>query len=328
MQHRNSTIRIPHVFALIFACFSIVSASAWEEITHGGTKYVTARSIKQFYGFTKFHKVGSKLTLENKSVAMQIRENSQECIMNTVKFVLSYPVVHKSGRTLVSQTDLIKLIDPVLRPNYIKEAQGFRTVILDPGHGGKDPGAVNQYGHESKYALKVSLMVRNLLKAKGFNVIMTRSTDKFLSLTQRVALANRYKNAVFVSIHFNSGGAGKARGIETFTLSPKGIAHYGRTKRSSDNRSRPGNAQDSSNIALATAVHGSSLRRVGVPDRGIKRARFSVLSTIKHPAILVEGGFLSHAYEARQIHNSNYQRSLATGIAEGIMKFRVATTPR
>lgn len=317
------------ISSLIFT-FLISSACAeWEVVSVRGKQYVTAQSIKSFYSFTKLARSGKTATLENALVKMSLTAGSQECIMNRVKFIFSYPVLEHSGRLLVSRVDLSKLIDPVLRPTYIRGAGNFRTVILDPGHGGRDAGAVNQYGTEAGYNLRVARIVRDTLKAKGYNVIMTRDSDRYLTLPQRVALANKHDNAIFISIHFNAGGRRKARGLETFTLSPVGVAHYGRNVKTSDFNIRRGNYQDSANIALATAIHGRSLERtrsVQIPDRGIKRARYSVLTSIKHPAILVEGGFLSHPVEARLIHSSTYQKSIALGIAEGVMRYRAAMT--
>lgn len=317
-----------HIFCITLILITTsIPAVSWELKTLKGKQYVTARSIKSFYSFDQLARAGRSVTLSNKAVKMTLTAGSQECIMNRVKFIFSYPVLESSGQLLVSRTDLAKLIDPVLRPSYIGSAGQFRTVILDPGHGGKDPGAVNQYSSESQYTLNVSRLVRDILIRKGYQVIMTRDSNIYLSLSQRVAIANKYSNAIFVSIHFNSGGRGRASGIETFTLSPVGVAHYGRGVRISDNSVRQGNYQDSANIALATAIHGRAMERTksaNIIDRGIKRARYSVLTSIKHPAILLEGGFMSNPQEARLIHSSVYQRTIATSVAEGIMRYHHA----
>jgi N-acetylmuramoyl-L-alanine amidase len=257
---------------------------------------------------------------------MRLKSGGQECLMNGVKFVFTHSVIDIGGKAHVSRMDLAKLIDPVLRPNYIKNAGDFRTVILDPGHGGHDPGATNPLGTEAAYNLRLAKRIKPLLEARGFRVVMTRETDRFLTLQERVNLANAVReNAVFISIHFNAGGS-HARGIETFTLSPPGVSHYGRGWVASDNMTRAGNHHDSANIALATSVHGSMLRRLGKHtfDRGIKRARFTVLSGVRHPAILFEGGFMSHPREARLIHNEAYQNALANGMTDAIVKYRFA----
>lgn len=244
--------------------------------------------------------------------------------------MFSNPVIAIGDKPYISRIDLAKLIDPVLRPNFIKNAADFRTVILDPGHGGKDPGATNSLGTEAFYNLKVAGRTKAQLEAKGFRVVMTRTSDRFLSLQERVDLANAIReNAIFISIHFNSGGRA-ARGIETFTLSPPGVSHYGRGLIAADSLARAGNEHDSANIALATSVHGSLLRRLqrNTFDRGIKRARFSVLSGVRHPAILLEGGFMTHPYEARLIENDAYQNALANGIVDAVVKYRYAVAAK
>lgn len=315
----------PLIATLLCACSLLASAASWETVTYNGNEYVTVRSIKTFYGFTSMTRRGTQLVLENKAVEMRLAVGGQEVWMNDIKFVFSYPIVTHAGHYLVSRIDLAKLVDPVLRPQYIRPSAPFKTVIIDPGHGGKDPGAVGKVGHEKTFTLKVAKILRDQLKKRGFNVVLTRETDKYLTLTQRVEIANRYQNAIFISLHFNSGGRGRALGIETFTLSPVGVAHYGRNIKQSDFTSRTGNNQDSANIALATAIHSTVLIGTERPDRGIRRARFSVLSGVRHPAILLEGGFLNHNYEARLIANPTYQTRLATSIAQAVVKYKVAT---
>ena len=330
-------MRLPFALhLLIFLLLAIIPAGAtqveWTMKEHRGVKYVPLNQVKEFYNMTSMSKTGSYITLKNTDITMKFRAGGQEVLMNNVKFIFSHNVT-PIGTYHISVTDLLKVIDPVLRPFKIKEAKAFDTVIIDPGHGGKDVGAVNSLGTEAGYNLKVARLLSDNLRKKGFKVIMTRNSDIFLSLQQRVNLANKYTNAIFISIHFNSvgsSGRSQARGIETFTLSPIGVAHYGRSLKDSDFVKRKGNDQDSANIALATAVHWSSLQmlaraNLSVPDRGIRRARYSVLTGIKHPAILFEGGFLSHPREKHLIHTPTYQRTLGNAIAEAISFYRKAT---
>lgn len=302
------------------------TVSGWDIAKIDGHDYVSLDSIKRFYNFTKLTRDGNSVVLENAKVEMKLKVGGNECLMNGVKFVFTNNVTTSGDKVYVSRMDLAKLIDPVLRPNFIKNAGDFRTVVLDPGHGGKDPGATNSLGTEAAYNLKVANRAKSLLEKEGFRVVMTRRDDHYLTLQDRVNLANAIKeNAVFISIHFNSGGSA-ARGIETFTLSPPGVSHYGRGAIATDSQSRTGNEHDSANIALATSVHGSLLLRLqkNTFDRGIKRARFSVLSGVKHPAILLEGGFMTHAYEARLIDNEAYQGAVANSIVDAVRKYRFA----
>jgi N-acetylmuramoyl-L-alanine amidase len=305
---------------------SAAPATGWDTTKIEGREYVSVESIKRFYNFAKMTRVGASVVLENAKVEMKLKVGGNECLMNNVKFVFCHPIETVGEKNYVSRIDLAKLIDPVLRPNFIQNAGDFRTVVLDAGHGGKDPGATNPLGSEAMYNLKLAGLVKKQLEAKGFKVVMTRDTNEYLSLQERVDFANAIKeSAIYVSIHFNSGGS-SARGIETFTLSPPGVPHYDHDFKTADLQTRAGNEHDSANIALATSVHGSILRRLGTNtfDRGIKRARFSVLSGVRHPAILLEGGFMSHPYEARLIDKEAYQNALAGGVVDAIGKYRFA----
>lgn len=300
--------------------------TSWKITKIEGKDYLSVQDIQRFYNFTSLSQTGNKVTMENAKVEMKLTVGGHECLMNNLKFVFSDPVLAHGNGVYVSRIDLAKLIDPVLRPNFIKGAGAFQTVILDAGHGGKDPGATNPIGTEANYNLRLAGKLKAQLEAKGFKVIMTRTTDKYYSLQERVDIANAVKqDAIFISLHFNSGGR-EARGIETFTLSPPGVSHYGSNLKASDAQARAGNQHDSANIALATAVHGSVLHRLGKNtfDRGIKRARFSVLSGVRHPAILFEGGFMSHPYEARLIASEAYQNAISVGIVDAVIRYRYA----
>lgn len=308
----------------------------WETRKYNGLDYVSLISVKDFYYFDVI-KYGPVITLEKTDVKMELRPGSQQCRMNGLLFVLSHKIIDLGGRYFLSKTDLMKLVDPVLRPTHIHRANVFGTVVIDAGHGGKDSGSLGPYGNEKVYALKVARMVRDLLQQKGYRVVMTRDSDVFVSLPNRVNIANKYRNAIFISIHFNSSHNVMASGIETFTISPVGVPHMGRDVRAGDFRSVPGNMMDSASIALATAVHSRSLLYLNtdsygdnfkISDRGIKRARFDVLTGIKIPAILFEGGFLSNRLEARKVHTPSYQQKLAEAIARAVDVYKTNITRR
>ncbi len=320
------------ITTLALATCSAIPASAqntpaaveWDVRTKNGNQYVTANGIKKFYGFAALANNGNSITLTSKKYAVKLQMGSQDCYMNNVKFILSFPVTSEGNEILISRLDLSKVIDPVLRPNIIRTMHNFNTVILDPGHGGKDQGATNGLGTEAYYNLRIARKLKSILELRGFKVALTRNNDVFLSLQQRVDIANRFTNAIFVSIHHNSAGGRAAEGIETFTLSPQGTAHYGRGVKASDANKLVGNNQDGANIALATAVHSTCQRSTKAFDRGIKRARFSVLTNIRHPAILLEVGFMSNARDARRIHDNRFQDVVSTSMANAIGNFRAA----
>src|SRR5207302_7794473 len=131
-------------------------------------------------------------------------------------------IEESNGHLVVSRMDLVKLIEPVMRPSRIRNAEKIDTIVLDPGHGGHDNGATSSWGNEKTFALDVALRLREILTQHGFKVQMTRSTDEFIPLEERVRFANRFPNALFVAIHFNCGGP-NASGIETYTLAPPGV---------------------------------------------------------------------------------------------------------
>lgn len=314
-------------------CLFILSISTafgikWDVETINGIRYVPMRDVRSFYGITRENNHGRGKVYEipgEKKIQMQ--ENSQDVYMNGLKFVFSYPIRSSSTKGLmVSTMDLHKILNPVLRPSYISNKRPVNTIILDPGHGGHDSGARNRISREADLNLIVAKKLAKKLKALNFNVILTRDTDQFLTLQERVDIANQYKSALFISIHFNSGGR-SARGVETFTLAPAGTSST--MSHNVRNDALQGNAQDSMNIALATAVQaellrGSAAKKAGyqMVDRGIKRARYSVLCTIKHPAILVEGGFMSHPQEAVLVASDKYQNFMADALCLAVQRYR------
>ena len=195
--------------------------------------------------------------------------------------------------------------------------------VLDPGHGGHDAGARGIYGYEKDFALKMAGSVKEALQRKGFKVILTRSTDTFITLGGRVAVANATPKSIFVSLHFNSGGSA-ASGIETFALTPQGSSASLERGGGFNYNGTTGNSHDSANIALATAVHAMVISRFKFVDRGIKRAQWSVLTGCKRPGVLFEGGFVTNGNECRLIASDTYRQSVSMAIADAISNYRLA----
>lgn len=324
--------------ALIAVLLSlIVSASAktfqWQEVKINGRRYIAASSVKDFYKFDKMTASGNVVRFihyDRKgkiALTMTARVGSQTLMMNTIKFILSYPVTRKNGQVLFSRLDLCKLIHPVLVPKSLSKGPVFDTVVIDPGHGGHDSGAYCALGKESVFALDTANHLKRELQKRGYKVVMTRTTNRYITLGDRVKFANRYKNAIFISLHYNSGQS-KASGIETFALSPQGSSSTYTGRRSSDYLNFEGNDNDGENIALSTAIHAGAINNLGGKDRGIKRARWNVLTGLKIPGTLYEGGFLSNASEARKIASSSHRQKIARSLAEGITNYKKALLKR
>lgn len=178
-------------------------------------------------------------------------------------------------------------------------AANFRTVVIDPGHGGHDKGG--QWGrvYEKHLALDTATRLEATLKRMGYQTVMTRRSDYFISLPQRASAANRYRNAIFVSIHYNYTWKEHVSGLETFYYNSEGQR-------------------------LAQFVQSSLIRQTRTVNRSAKFARFYVLRNCKLPAILVEGGFVSNEKERNRMKSAYFRESIARGIAEGIQRYRRA----
>ncbi len=290
----------------------------WEIYDVSGVKYVNLDDVWKFYNFKPMKGRPGCISYGAGNRVISVRPEKQDFYVNNFRYILSYPVRRYSGGLLISAIDMKKLVDPVLRPKYSKKAGIMRTIVLDPGHGGHDAGAVSPWAREKDCNLQLAFKVKNRLEKMGFRVVMTRSTDVFLTLKQRVEIANRTPDSIFISIHHNSGRRA-ASGIETFTLAPQGTTSpFARSRRYAD---LDGNDQDSENIALATAIHSRAIKNTRAIDRGIQRARFSVLCTIRRPAILFEGGFVSNPEEGRLITTDSYQNKLADSICDGVVNY-------
>lgn len=292
--------------------------SRWNIYDIGGVKYVKLNDVWKFYRFSPKQGKPGCISYGAANRVVSVKPERQDFYVNNYRYILSYPVQRHGGELLISAIDMKKLVDPVLRPRFSKRSGVVKTVVIDPGHGAHDAGAVSPWAREKDCNLSVGLKLKAKLEKLGFRVVMTRSTDVFLTLGQRVAIANRTPDSIFVSIHHNSGRRA-ASGIETFTLAPQGTTSpFARSRRDED---LAGNDQDSENIALATAVHSRAIKSTKAIDRGIQRARFSVLCTIERPAILFEGGFVSNPEEGRLIATNSYQEKLADSICQGIVSY-------
>ena len=176
-------------------------------------------------------------------------------------------------------------------------AKYFRTVVIDAGHGGHDKGGQWGLVYEKHLALDTAARLENELKQRGFRTVMTRRSDYFISLPERVRIAKKYRNAIFVSIHYNYTWKQHVQGLETFYTSAQ---------------SRP----------LAHYIQSGMMRKVRTNDRGAKYARYYVIRHATCPAVLVECGFVSNARERSRMKSAWWRQALAEGIADGIVKFR------
>src|SRR3990172_3591888 len=205
-------------------------------------------------------------------------------VVVTLKRKVAYTIGAEAGGSVL----VISVTDAPLRGH---------SVALDPGHGGKDPGAIGPTGLMEKHVtLDVALRVRRLLVEDGIRVIMTRETDVFIELADRPRIGRERGGTVFVSIHANANAQTTVNGSETYYLSPV-------------------------SLSLAQMIQDEITRALGLPSRGIKTANFLVLRENAVPTVLVEVAFISHPQEEARLREDAFRERIATAVARGIMRF-------
>lgn len=252
--------------------------------------------------------------------AFQLEVGKRAATWNGYKFHLGFAPATTNGVPFIHSLDAEKNLAPLLQVNR-PIPRGRGVIVLDPGHGGVDNGTKSILANrfEKDYTLDWARRLKPLLEARGWKVVLTRSTDRAIELSERVLIAEQQQADLFISLHLNSAAAGAA-GLETYCLTPAGMSST-LTRNFPDpaNIALPGNSQDLNNMHLAMRVHRSLLQSVGMADRGVQRARFmAVLKTQQRPAVLIEGGYLSDRNEARQLDNPEYRQKLALAVAKAL----------
>src|SRR6266702_458705 len=316
--------------ALLITCITLartvaLAADDWQIIKVSGQDYLSVDNIARFYRLpAEVAPSGAKIRLETVMNPLEFVSGSREVMINGARCWLCFPLVEQNGKFLVSRTDVAKTIEPLVRPHRVPNVGKVQTVVLDPGHGGHDRGAVCRYGNEKDFALDVARKLRPLLQAKGFRVIMTREGDYFVPLEVRARVANAARNSIFVSIHFNATNDDpNATGFEIFSFTPRGAPS------TSDDWLTPtalsmqaGSEVDAQSMALSACIYHSLLGHIPEFDRGIKRARFAGLRLTRVPAVLVEGGFLTERGESKLIATKEWRARLAHAIGVGIESYQ------
>ena len=197
-----------------------------------------------------------------------------------------------------------------------KDKNTKRSIFLDPGHGGSDPGAISGGVREKDLTLSVYNKVSSKLASLGYTVLTSRNVDKDVDLVDRADQANKANADMLLSIHFNAGGRGIARGIETYYYQATADRVPKINKENHNNTERLERSRK-----LANKVQQNLLYQTGANDRGVKRASFTVLRETSIPSILVELGFIDNPEERNKIKTNEYQERLANGIVDGIIEY-------
>jgi len=317
----------PTVLSVSMSLISCAAFAAddWQVIKVSGHDYLSIDNISKFYRLpAEVVPAGKKIRLETVKHPLEFVSGSREVIINGARSWLCFPLIEHDGKFLVSRMDVAKTIEPQLRPHRIPNIGRLQTVVLDPGHGGHDKGAVGSYGYEKNFALDVARKLRPLLQAKGLRVIMTREGDYFVPLEVRAQIANAAQDSIFVSIHFNATDRDpNATGFEIFSFTPRGAPSTSDTSLTlSSLDMQAGSTVDTQSMALSSCIYHSLLGHIPEFDRGIKRARFAVLRLTRVPAVLIEGGFLTERGESELIAKNDWRTKLAQSISVGIQNYQ------
>ncbi len=205
---------------------------------------------------------------------------------------------------------------------YHKKAESFAVVVLDPGHGGQDSGAMAGNVLEKDLTLDIAQRIDRLLAAQGVATLLTRAGDSYVSLTDRAQLINRVNDAILISIHFDDGPGPRVSGVETYfaayqtTGAPRIASWLPFVQRITNNQP---NVESQS---LAGFIQQQLVAHTQAINRGTKAEQFYVLANARHPAVLIEGGFLTNKDEIAKLTSANYREQLASAISDGILNYR------
>ena len=257
------------------------------------------------------------------------------------------PVDIYQGTIVVPSKFKEEILDTLFKESFPVTKMTFpvasiKKVVIDAGHGGNDPGAIGNTGlREKDVNLDIAKRLANLLRQQGIEVVMTRSTDKFIPLDKRVDIANASGADLFVSIHANANRVRSLKGFEVYYVAPT-VSDSKRATSAADSASLP---LDSSTLAshsknvktiiwdmiytynraesieLSKAICHAMDSKVECPIIGIKGARFEVLRGVRMPGVLIETGFVSNPSEERMLKNSFYRQKITEGIMQGLSSY-------
>lgn len=239
---------------------------------------------------------GGALAVKQGATVVFVGNNIRSVTSNHLKNA-NYKDVFILGGELAINANVFRSLHSVL--GVPQGPLAGRTIMLDPGHGGSDPGAIANGMVEKDLVLDISKRAQKLLEDAGAKVIMTRETDVFVSLPNRAQMANNSDAEIFISVHANSFN-GTARGTETFW--------HGRHERTRS-------------IRLANALQTSVVKNIGTNYRRVVEGNYHVIRETKIPSALLEVGFMDHAGDAAKLRQSKYRQLAAVGILEGVIQY-------
>lgn len=311
-------------------------AKLWPFTKYRGLDYVSVRDLAKRYDLkVAWSKPADTMTLSDaRGVRLTFEKDQRDFFLEGIRVFLSDLTYHAGDSLWVTKQDVIKTIAPLFAP---AEHAAFlpappKVIVIDPGHGGTDPGKQNTRLKldEKDMTLDVSLRLKKLLELRGYRVVMTRTTDKRFSnspsidLPLRAQVANKENADLFISIHFNAVDRDPERvtGTETYVLTPQfQVSTQPEQDKAMMQEYYAGNRQDVANVVLGYNLHRQLITSLKSSDRGYKRYRLAVLRTLECPGVLVEAAYLSNDSDARRIGSPEYRQQVAEAIAEGVQDY-------
>ncbi len=279
------------------------------------------RSVKDSCSLKTEHTTRDSITFSMNGKQFRLFHNSRKMLFDGFLVWLNEPAQKRRKKLTLTTQDVRLTLQPLLTPEKFLDSINPGKIIIDPGHGGADPGAaIKSHCQEKSLVLNIAQSLAAKLKQQNIPVHLTRESDKSMSIRARNAFAKKLNADILVSIHLNAASNRKAHGVETYILPPAGAPSTS-GQRHGKAAPFPGNRFDAQNMILAYNIHSRLVRKLSAGDRGIKRARFRILRNAACPAVLVECGFLTNTKDAQKLHNTKYIRIVGESLAQGILDY-------
>lgn len=327
-------------------CASIPRKTAIPSYSINGVSYLSLFTLCDLKGISwDYDVITRSVSLNKDSHQIKLLVGDNMVFVDGTPRQLNYPVDIYEGAIVVPYKFREQILDVLfkeekLTPKAVYPLSNIKKVIIDAGHGGRDPGAIGKTGLKEKdVTLDIAKRLENLLQEQGIEVIMTRSRDTFVPLPQRVAIANNCRADLFLSIHANANRARSLNGVEVYYISPR-ISDSERAFASArngqllnlDDTCYLSNSLDlkailwdmiynynrAESIELSKVICKAIANNLETRLIGVKSANFQVLRGASVPAILIEVGFLSNSSEERSLSEPSYRQRVAQAINQGL----------
>jgi len=312
-------------------------AILWPVTKLQGIDYVDVKEVAKAFSLkAEWTQAAVTVALSDaRGVRFTFEASQKDFYFDKLRVFLGAPALRHKDSLWVSKLDVVKIVAPLYRPAdhvALLPPAAPKVIVIDPGHGGIDPGTQNEKLklNEKTFTLDIAQRLEKLLTTRGWKVLLVRdkdtelSKDKKADLLMRSEFANRNKADLYLSIHFNSAGPAVS-GVETYSLAPQQMLSAGAEQADEMTRAAfPGNRHDYANLLLGESLHRAMIAGLKGSDRGYKHARQAVLRMLDCPGALVECAYLSNDAEARRVATAEFRQAIAESLATGIQNYAQA----